>query len=151
MSSLNTSSRSSVRSNQRSEDKSGSSVRTDDRDGTGTPAANLPAAPNELDIVRHLLDTRARVEVASAANRRQAQMQRLMARIHLLSDREFESAYHALDGMIETFAQAKAGKKESSQGKPANDVVSDAQASLEKTMEKSLGRAMPGVTRIQGT
>lgn len=138
-------------SSSRSGSRASSTGRRDGRDAQTNDVVPLPAAPDELEIVRHLLDTRARAEVTSAANRRQALMQRLLARIHVLSDREFESAYHALDGMIETFTQAKAGAKDGSKGNTGKDVVSDAQASLEKTMEKSMGRTLPGITRIQGT
>ncbi|MCA2961232.1 MAG: hypothetical protein IOD12_13340 [Silvanigrellales bacterium] len=150
MSSPNSTSRNAARA-----PTSGASNRSDGREGKGSDASHLLSpqlvAPDELEIVRHLFDTRARAEVSSAANRRQALMQRLLARIHILSDREFESAYHALDGMIETFTQAKANGKSADKGNTGKDVVSEAQASLEKTMEKSMGRTLPGITRIQGT
>ena len=150
MSSPNSTSRNTVRT-----PTSGTSNRLEGREGKGSDASQLqaprPVAPDEIEIGRHLFDTRARAEVSSAANRRQALMQRLLARIHILSDREFESAYHALDGMIETFTQAKAKGKTADKGNTGKDVVSESQAALEKTMEKSMGRTLPGITRIQGT
>jgi hypothetical protein len=106
----------------------------------------VPALPGEIDIQRHLLDIAARTEVSSAVNRRQALMQRLMARIHVLSDKEFETAYHSLDSMVDRFCMAKAESKPASKGTGTGNIVQEATKALGNTLDK----ALQDLTRIQG-
>jgi len=113
-------------------------------------AAELAAAPQEVDIQRHLFDMAARAEIASAANKRQALMQRLMARIQVLSDKEFETAYHTLDSMIERFCVSKAAGAEPGKGTGMGSVLQDAERLASNAQGKTLDRTLQGFTRIQG-
>ena len=117
-------------------------------------AAERAAAPQEVDIQRHLFDMAARAEIASAVNKRHALMQRLMARIQVLSDKEFETAYHTLDSMIERFCVTKASSAEPGKGTGARQVLQDAERMagnvLDNAMDKALERSLQSFTRIQG-
>jgi hypothetical protein len=102
-------------------------------DGQGTDGA----APGELELQRRLGDIAARVELTAGAHRRQAQMQRLMAKALALSDREFESAVTTLEGLIDRYHAERTGGSDAAKPKPAN-VVAD--------VEKKLG----GLIQTQG-
>ena len=85
-------------------------------------------------------------------------MQRLMARIQVLSDKEFETAYHTLDSMIERFCVTKASSAEPGKGTGTGRVLQDAERmagnaldkAMDNAMDKAMERSLQGFTRIQG-
>ena len=81
-------------------------------------------------------------------------MQRLMARIQVLSDKEFETAYHTLDSMVERFCVTKASSAEPGKGTGTGQVLQDAERMASnaqgQTLGKTMERSLQGFTRIQG-
>lgn len=106
-----------------------------------TPSDKTPAdaAPGELELRRQLSDLAARVEMRLPTHGRQATMQRLLAKTLALSDREFETAVGALEGLLDRFASRKVGEGEGKDAKPA-DVVRDVERTLQDGLSRTPGR-----------
>ena len=68
-----------------------------------------PSIPCERDLERQIADHAARTEISGAANRRSSTLQRLLSKIVVLSDREFDSAVGTLESLVDGFHQRKAG------------------------------------------
>ena len=62
---------------------------------------------DQMEIMRQMHDQAARAEVPALWQRRNASLQRLLARVQTLSDAEFDSAYQTLESLIENFAHKK--------------------------------------------
>jgi Protein of unknown function (DUF2813) len=89
--------------------------------------------PEDLEIERLIKDTATRVRVSSTMNRRYELMQRLMAKIASLSDKEFDSTYGTLEGLVEKYSQDKTSKntKDKTQEQdPAKNVLKEIEAKL---------------------
>jgi hypothetical protein len=110
---------------------------TGTRDLQEATGQGAPPAPGEVDIQRHLADLASRAEVMSASNRRLVLMQRLMARIQVLSDKEFDSAYQTFESLVDKFSLAKAAVTDSGKT-PARDPVREAERTLDSLSPKPL-------------
>ena len=62
---------------------------------------------SEIDLQRMMADQATRAECGAQLHRRQSAMQNLMAKIHCLSDSEFEAAFGTLESLIENYNQKK--------------------------------------------
>lgn len=86
--------------------------------GQGEAFMNKQKAVDETELFRQMLDQAARAEVPALWQRRNASLQRLLARVQTLSDAEFEAAYQTLESLIENFAHKKIKTEKK---KPANN------------------------------
>jgi|GEM_PF-5261328 len=93
--------------------------------------AEEPPKLNEHDLERQIGDLAARTEVASNANRRSTTLQRLLSKIVVLSDREFESAVDTLESLVDGYRVRKGEGSDSGKDKAKSaDVVRDVERKL---------------------
>lgn len=74
----------------------------------------------EVDLQRLMADQASRVECTAQLQRRYVAMQNLVAKIHSLSDSEFEAAYGTLESMIENYNAKKLQKEKRNKTSEAN-------------------------------
>jgi hypothetical protein len=104
---------------------------------------------SETELRRFLTDQMAFVEVGSHLQRRRHAIERLIAKIHCLSDSEFDAAYQAFESIIENKALKKAAP-ESEAEKSKKEVQSDLVTLFERKATQTPKRSgLQTTTQIQ--
>lgn len=104
---------------------------------------------SETELRRFLTDQMAFVEVGSSWQRRRHAIERLIAKIHCLSDQEFDAAYQAFESIIENKALKKAAP-ESETEKNKKEVQNDLASLFERKGTQAPKRSgLQTTTQIQ--